>query len=322
MPIDHFSTYEEYPVDPLAETQPGTGLDQLSNYQAIPIRREKPPRPITRKNKHFTCVGVLFIPLFLMALLLAYFFIPMRTNLVILGIDDRNPGDALGRSDTIIASTFVPAKMYVGMLSIPRDLWVEIPGQGENRINTAHFFAEAENPGSGPEAVKQAIRHNFGIDVNYYARFRFDNFVKVVDILGGVEIDLPEAMSGFPAGKHILGSEDALAFVRDRQGSDDFFRMARAQIFLRATIRTILRPENLLRMPNILGTLLETIDSDIPVYHWPRLGFILLISGIDQIDSRAIDRTMVTPFTTTGGAQVLGPNWNVINPVVEEIFGR
>ena len=63
--------------------------------------------------------------------------------------------------DTIILTTFNPWKPNVGMLSIPRDLWVNIPGVGENRINTAHFFAEANDPGSGPSATMDTIEAEF-----------------------------------------------------------------------------------------------------------------------------------------------------------------
>ena len=94
------------------------------------------------------------IALFLIPMCLWIAFLiwrPGRVNVLILGLDTREPGSNLGRSDTMILTTFLPAEPYVGLLSIPRDLWVIIPGWGENRINAAHFFAESEFPGSGPD---------------------------------------------------------------------------------------------------------------------------------------------------------------------------
>ncbi|MGW8252006.1 MAG: LCP family protein, partial [Anaerolineales bacterium] len=90
---------------------------------------------------------LLLVPL--VAFLALYFFAPLRTRLLVLGIDYAPPGSIVGRSDTIILMSINPLQPRVAMLSIPRDLWLPIPGIGENRINTAHFFAEAEVPGTG-----------------------------------------------------------------------------------------------------------------------------------------------------------------------------
>ena len=97
--------------------------------------------------------------LLIIAGLAVYFFFPLRSNVLPLGADRTEGSEAYGRTDTMILSTIVPLKPYVGMLSIPRDLWVPIPGHGENRINTAHFFAELkeEKPGSGPQAALAVV---------------------------------------------------------------------------------------------------------------------------------------------------------------------
>jgi LCP family protein required for cell wall assembly len=208
------------------------------------------------------------------------------------------------------------------MLSIPRDLWVSVPGYGENRINTAHFFAEADTPGSGPDASIQTVQQNFGVDVDYYVRLRFDSFLDLVDLLGGVEIELAAPMSGYPAGKHLLNAEQALAFVRDRAGSDDFFRMQRSQIFLKALWEKFLDPAVWRQLPDILPLIMEMVDTNIPITKWPFLAITLLRVGPDGIDARIITREMTFPFSTEGGAQVLAPNWNAINPVLLEMFGQ
>jgi len=117
--------------------------------------------------------------------------------------------------------TFIPKEPYVGMLSIPRDLWVVIPEYGANRINTAHFFAEADQPGSGPAAAMETVRTNFGVDVHYYLRLHHIAFLELVDGLGGIDVVFSEARSGYPAGTHHLnggGAEraaGALGVVKD-----------------------------------------------------------------------------------------------------------
>jgi len=250
------------------------------------------------------------------------FWVGGRTNILVLGLDSRESGSDIGRTDTMILSTFVPRQPYFGILSIPRDLWVSIPEYGENRINTAHFFAEVDSPGSGPTAAMQTVSQNFGVDVEHYIRIRFGGFLDLVELIGGVEIDLPVAMSGYPAGSHHLNGEQALAFVRDRSGSDDFYRMQRAQIFLKALWKRFLDPSIWRQIPDILPLVLEMVDTDMSLTKWIYLGITVLRVGQDQIDAHLITREMTHPFTTSDGAQVLGPNWDAINPILLEMFGQ
>lgn len=268
-----------------------------------------------------------WIPAALVGLLLGlscsvYLLAPIRTNVLLLGID-RRPGETnASRTDTMILTTIEPLQPYVGMLSIPRDLWVTLPDGSQNRINTAHFFAEAASPGSGPDAAKQAVAQNFGVTVDGYVRLNFQGLSDIVDSLGGLEIDLPQAMSGYAAGHHTLDGVQALAFVRDRAGSDDFARMGRGQLFLKALVRQILRPALWPRLPAVLTALLRSVDTDLPWWMWPRIGLAVLRVGGDGVDGRVITREMAPGFTTSGGAQVLAPNWDRINPILKEMFNQ
>jgi hypothetical protein len=103
----------------------------------------------TRRSRRYKALRLGIILGLLLGL---YLFFPGRINVLLLGIDRTPVGSAVGRSDSLILTTAMPHRGYFGMLSIPRDLWVAIPGSGENRINAAHFFAEADQPGSGPYA--------------------------------------------------------------------------------------------------------------------------------------------------------------------------
>ncbi len=247
---------------------------------------------------------------------------PARTNILLLGMDYAEPGQTAARTDTIILTTFRPSEPYIGMLSIPRDLWVNIPGVGENRINTAHFYAEVAQPGSGPAAAKQTVEANFGVSVHYTMRIRFEGFRDVVDKLGGVDIVLTEPLGAYEAGTHHLNGHKALAFVRDRSVTDDFSRMAQGQVMLKALYKKLAKPSTWPRIPGAVIAAFSSIDSNVPLLLWPRLGFALLRLGPDGIDSRIINREMVQPFTTNQSAQVLAPNWTLINPVLMEMFGQ
>jgi len=302
--------------DPNGATQPYSpaGIDPLSRTTPTSIYQQP------RKRSPVLGCGCLSLLLGLVLLLGAYFLLPLRTNLLLLGAD-RTSGAEIGRSDTIILMTVVPSRPTVGMLSIPRDLWVPIPGHGENRINTAHFFAEVDQPGSGPKAAIDVIQDNFGVRIPYYVRIQFSGLKDVVEAMGGVTLELSEPAAGLAAGTHVLNGDQALAFARERKSSDDFFRMAHGQLLIKAIWKQMLQPASWPRIPAVAVAFSSVVTTNLPVWEWPRLGLAFVRAGPDGIDSRTIDREMVTPFTTSGGAMVLAPNWEKINPVISEMFG-
>jgi LCP family protein required for cell wall assembly len=263
-------------------------------------------------------IGSVFVCFTLASMVL----IPARTNILLLGIDRTPEGSVAGRSDTMILMSVQSPDVEINMLSIPRDLWVTIPGMGENRINAAHLFAEMELPGDGPVAAIDTVEYNFGVPVRFYLRIQFEGLRDFTDALGGIPLELDTTMGKFPPGSYLLDGETALAFVRDRSGGDDFFRMEHAQVFLRAVMTHMLNPETWPRLPGAFLALRESVDGDIPIWFWPRLLFALANTGIDGIEMRSIDRTMVTGTTTNEGAQVLLPDWSKINPLLIELFDR
>jgi polyisoprenyl-teichoic acid--peptidoglycan teichoic acid transferase len=82
----------------------------------------------------------------------------------------------------------------------------------------------------------------------------------------------------------------------------------------------MLKPKNWLRIPGVMAAVLRNVDTNLPYWLWPRFAITLLRVGPDNIDSRVVEGDMVTPFTTNEGASVLAPNWELINPVVLDIF--
>jgi LCP family protein required for cell wall assembly len=281
-------------------------------------------RPQKRQNARrifrMGCLTILGMLIAVLFVLFIYLLVPFRTNLLLLGIDRVPEGSDLGRSDTNILVTVKPLGPYIGMLSIPRDLWVTIPGVGENRINTAHFFAEGQLPGSGPDAAMATIQANFGVPVRYYLRLKFDGIVGIVDALGGLDIELESPMAGLTAGQHHLSGDQALVFVRDRQGTDDFFRMQQGQFLIAELIEQVIQPKSWIRIPALFGAVNDAVDTNLPPWIWPRLGFALLRAGPGGIDAHTINRDDVRSSVTSEGAQVLIPDWSLISPLVNEIF--
>lgn len=302
-------------LDVDAETKPHYEVDLWDDRPRPPVQKN------LKRSLYLGCslVGILLV--FLIFISTVYFLFPTRLNILILGIDRAPEGTSLGRSDTNILITLLPLRPYVGVLSIPRDLWVEIPGFGENRINTAHFFAENQESGIGPYAALNTVNHNFDVDIRHYVRIHFDGLVHIVDAAGGFKLTLAEPLGGLAAGEYLLTGDETLAFVRDRQGTDDFFRMQQGQVFLTQFSAQLLNPATWPRLPALLTAASDSIDTNVPVWLWPRILFTLIRVGPDNIDNRVITREMVNPFTTSEGAQVLLPDWGKILPVVAEMFG-
>lgn len=285
-------------------TQPTRRLDQAQIIHTQKRKRRK------------------WAPWLLALTILAYFFAPFRTNILLLGTDDSPERGMLGRTDTIMLTTIVPLKPYIGILSIPRDLWVQVPNVGEQRINTAYFFAEANQSGTGAQSSMQTVRENFGVPVHYFALIHMEGIVTLVDALGGVDIQLNSALGGLPAGQQHLNGNQVLALVRDRSIGNDFGRMQGGQLVLRAIINKVVKPASWPKLPSFLGALSKTLETNIPFWQLPRLLFALLRSALFGVDGRTITPEMVIPFQTSGGAQVLAPNWELINPLLMEMFGR
>ena len=288
-------------------TRPSRRLEQIQTIRTIPAKRK-------RKNPGWV--------LLLLAVVLGYFVAPLRTNILLLGTDDSPGRGNIGRTDTIILTSVVPLKPYIGMLSIPRDLWVQVPGVGEQRINTAYFFAVANQSGAGADAATETIRQNFDIPVRYYAVVHMSGLISVIDSLGGIDIHFDSPTSGFPAGTHHLNGNQVLALARDRSTSDDFSRMARTQVLISAVIQKVLQPSSWQGLPQFAVALSKTIETNIPIWQFPRLIFALIRAPIFGVDSQSVTREMVTPYVTSEGAQVLLPNWDAIQPVTKKMFGR
>ncbi len=109
-------------------------------------------------------------------------------NVLLLGSDSR-PGEKLGRTDTIIVASINPKANYVSLLSIPRDLYVFIPGLNQfDRINTVDIQANRAKIGKPVELLAETIRYNLGIPVHYYARINFSGVREMIDRVGGVDV--------------------------------------------------------------------------------------------------------------------------------------
>lgn len=255
-------------------------------------------------------------------------------NLLVLGVD-RRPGEGnIVRADAIMLVGADAQEPSLVLLSIPRDLYLLIPNQGKNRINTAHVFGEMDRPGGGPERTAAAIEANFRLRVDSWVRLDFDGFVALIDAIGGLDINVPEAVVDYayptedygtmtieiPAGLQRMDGERALQYARSRHTSSDFDRSRRQQIVVQALMRKLASPTTWPRIPALYGAFASAVDTDLNWLQLAHLGLTALRVGPEGIEQMVIDENMVTPYTTDAGAAVLAPRWEVIGPAVADLF--
>lgn len=266
-----------------------------------------------------------------------------RVNILIIGLDFRDWEAGLGapRSDTMILLTIDPTAKSAGMLSIPRDMWVNIPGFGYSRINTAYSSGEGSAlPGGGPELARRTVEQFIGVPVQYYAQVDFQAFVEFIDLIGGIDIYNDEDLRLDPVGggtdkirltccglRHMNG-EKALAYVRYRKGDDgDVGRAKRQQKAILAIREKVLSPEN---FPVLLGKAQQFyeefsagIQTNMPFDTALQLGVLARDIPIESIEQGVIDYSMVAlDNTLLGGenASVLKPLPDKIRELRDEIF--
>jgi LCP family protein required for cell wall assembly len=258
-----------------------------------------------------------------------------RVNILLLGIDKR-PDEQYARTDTMILVTIDPATGRAGMLSIPRDLWVTIPGYGENRVNTAHYMGDKNGyPGGGPALAMKTVQYNLGVPVHFYVRVDFGGFRRIVDTLGGIDIDVPQTINDpkYPddnygydpfyieAGPQHLDGYTALKYARTRATSGaDFDRARRQQTVLFAIREKALAIGVVPKIPELWATMADTVQTDLQLVDILELAKLSDEITSEDIQGSVIDYTMTVDYKTNTGAQVLLPVREKIRPVIDSMF--
>jgi len=264
-----------------------------------------------------------------------------QANLMLLGIDRREGTSWRYRTDTIILVRVDQQDGVAGMLSIPRDLQVAIPGYGEDRINTANVYGYQEKDReAGPALLRATIEGNFGIPIDGYLMVDFDAFVQIIDALGGIDVDVPETLHDtrypdprpadpyafktvhFDAGQQHMDGTRALEYARSRMSTSDFDRAKRQQLILLAARKKALSLGGIVRWPAAAAAVLAGIKTDLGA--GDLLGVALLAVRTDpgNIQQVVLEHPLVTSYRRADGAAVQLPNWALINPVIEELFSR
>ncbi len=203
-----------------------------------------------------------------------------RVNILVLGIDQREGMNDPARTDTMLLFTLDRQARTAGILSINRDLWVKIPGgQREGKINTAHFLGEVEHvPGGGPALAMQTVQAALDIPVQYYLRLNFSAFEQLIDLIGGIDLNVPETIddpnypdAGFgydpfhiDAGWQHLDGRTALKYARTRATpGSDLDRVKRQQQVILAVRDKLLKEKRLPQLLTQIGSLLSLYSGSI-----------------------------------------------------------
>lgn len=182
--------------------------------------------------------------------------------MLILGSDARE-GDGASRADVTMLCRIDPDTATVDLVSIPRDTMVEIDGYGTQKINAAYSFG-------GAAGAVETVSQFAGVDISHYAEVHFEELESVVDELGGIWVNVPEAFQAgnisFDAGEQKLNGEQALAFARERHNvsGGDFGRAQAQRIIVQAIIKQVLNTPPA-ELPSIVGKLASSVSTDYSV---------------------------------------------------------
>lgn len=270
-----------------------------------------------------------------------------RINFLLMGIGGAGH-DGPQLSDTLIFGSFKPSTHELGMLSIPRDLYVSIPGYGSGKINHANAYGENKGEGEGINLASEVISDVTGQPIHYAVRVDFDGFATLIDELGGVDVYVDRTFtdyqypeySGSPTYKTIsftegwahLDGQTALEFARSRHGNNgegtDFARAARQQKIILAakdkalSLGVLLNPAKLTRL---LDTLNDHIDTNLTFWEMVKLAKYAPNIDTKAITMQVLDTSAESPLyaCTTCEAYIILPkadDWSDVHDIAENMF--
>jgi LCP family protein required for cell wall assembly len=262
-----------------------------------------------------------------------------RVTVLILGLDanDWRAGDGPPRTDTMILLTLDPISKTAGMLSIPRDLWVSIPGFDYGKINTAYQLGEAfKLPGGGPGLAMDTVERLIGVPIQYYAQIDFGVFVSFIQEIHGIKIDVPYEIyidiyddalgkKRIEPGVQVLPGEYALAYARARntEGADFDRAMRQQQVIMGIRDRLLLPgviPNLISKAPELYDELSSGINTNFNLEEVIQLAWLAQQIPTGSIYQGIIGEKHVNFGKSPDGLDVLKPLPDQIRLLRDEIF--
>jgi LCP family protein required for cell wall assembly len=280
-------------------------------------------RQATRRGKIGLALLMLALAAFFctgLSTVLYLVFPPPHLDILILGLDDRSSDTFAGRTDAILLLGVDPARLEVSLLSLPRDLFLDVPGYGMQRINTINVLGEEARSGGGPVLLADSIAQDFGFTVDRYLRLDFTGFVELIDAVGGIMIDVerviiddayPTSGGGtiqvrFESGYQHMDGERALIYARTRHADDDYQRANRQQQVLAALSLKLRDPRY---WPEAWRILTGTTDTNLTI------GDILTIAPPIVLNAGRFNQLVINRDYILGTAAGYAvPNYEAIAP--------
>jgi LCP family protein required for cell wall assembly len=256
-----------------------------------------------------------------------------RVNILFIGLDYRDYilNEGPPRSDTMILFTVDPQSKTAGMLSIPRDLWVNIPGFGYSRINTAYASGEGNKlPGLGPGLAMKTVEQLLGVPIQYFGQIDFHAFEEAIDAMGGLYICIPERIridpighkppTNLQAGCQNLYGYEVLAYARNRHTANgDVDRANRQQLVIMALRDQIFAPSNfpvmIAKAPDIYQEASQGLRTNMSFEDAMKLGVLLQQIPPENIKRGVIDYSMGILDNVT----LAGQNASILKPIPDKI---
>src|SRR5215213_2140632 len=228
-------------------------------------------------------------------------------NVLLVGTDAR-PGEDISRTDTIVLAHIDPRTNRVSMLSFPRDLLVNVPGYGKNKINAAYPIGEKRiGLGYGPALLKETVGELVGLPIDHFVMINFDGFKTLIDKIDGIYVDVPKALDDpayptdnygtikihFDAGRQFLDGDRALIYARTRHADSDFGRNQRQQQVLMAIFDRV-REQGLLSQLTNIDQYTESM-SDYIRTDLSRSDMLSLVSMGSKLNTESIQRYAIDP---------------------------
>ena len=263
-----------------------------------------------------------------------------RFTVLVMGLDKRpDETGSVFRTDSMMLISFDPVGNSIGVLSIPRDLYVEVPYAGLHRVNAAYVIGELESPEGGPALSMQTVQYNFGIRVNEYVTVDFNTFISVIDAIGGVEIEVPRAITDYAyptmdygtetfhvdAGWQTMDGSTALKYARTRHASDDIDRARRQQQVLYAVRDKVtslgIIDDLIVQAPFLYANISNGIDTGLSLDQMIQLALWAADVPRENITSGVVSWEYLSGYRTPTGGSVLVPNRSRIGSLMVEVFG-
>ncbi len=316
------------------------------SYQSIPaiapLQIAEPEISVTNtKEKSATELPAPSAPIYYPPLAVEPQFVAVQTaerlNILLLGSDRRPDEQDFPRTDSLMLLSWDQQANTVDLLSLPRDLWVPVPGQTPTKLNLVYSIGEHETWGGGIPLLIDTIEALINQPIHHHLWLNFDGFIHIVDQIGGLPIYVPWSIQdekyptadyGFEvfeleAGYHVLDGATALQYARTRTQDGDFNRIGRQQAVVQAFIQQVTNPANsarlLLAAPDILRTLSYSLQSDLSIPEFlqlarqaanpPQIGITLVVDSHMGIESYSDE-----------GMWVLVPDRSELREAFQEFF--